>query len=207
MSFGKNHRELALERDSVAARIDPGSLHTNPSLWGALKVSIIRLKERYARTYGAHHGKYYQGVALLRIELEARDARVNALARFNEIPGFGEPVGAEVQSGYRDLLASLRRCGSEDSGDLGTAPFCQVCRLPLAEDVPADAVGELVDSMDTAMREYNRRLSSQAVRQVLANQSKEHLDTFISLLQVADPSALENALDDEVVEFLRQFMR
>ena len=57
------------------------------------------------------------------------------------------------------------------------------------------------------MREYNRRLGSYGVRQILAHPSKEQLDKFINLVQVADPSALANVLDDEVVEFLRQFMR
>ena len=32
-------------------------------------------------------------------------------------------------------------------------------------------------------------------------------DRFVTLVQVADPSALVNVLDDEVVAFLRQFMR
>ena len=207
MSFGIHHRGLALERDSVAARIDPGSLNTNPSLWGALRVSVSRLKERYARTYVAHHGQYHRGAVSLRVELEAREARVNALARFNEISDLGAPVGAEVQSGYTDLLNSLRRCSADDNVVLDSVPYCRNCQLPLAEDVPAQAIDELFDAMDTAMREYNRRLSSQAVRRVLANQSKEQLDIFIDLLQVADPSALEYALDDDVIEFLREFMR
>ena len=207
MSFGNQHQVLALERESVAARIDPGSLHVNPALWGALEVSASRLKERYARTYGAHHDQYHRGSASLRIELEAREARVNALARFNEITDLGAPVGSEVQSGYHDLLASLRLCSADHTPPLDSVPYCQDCQLPLAEDVPAHEADELFDAMDTAMREYNRRLSTQAVRQVLANQSKEQLEKFINLLQVADTSALEYALDDDVLKFLRQFMR
>jgi len=207
MSFGKHHQALALERDSVAARIDPGSLHVNPALWGALEVSISSLKERYSRTYGAHHDQYHRGSASLRIELEAREPRVNALARFNEITDLGDPVGSEVQSGYHDLLASLRHCSADHIPVLYSVPYCQDCQLPLAEAVPARAADELFDAMDTAMREYNRRLSSRAVRQVLANQSKEQLEKFINLLQVADTSALEYALDDDVLEFLRQFMQ
>ena len=57
------------------------------------------------------------------------------------------------------------------------------------------------------MGEYNRRLSSITVRQVLAHPTREQLDKFIDLLHVADPSALANVLDDEVVEFLRRFLR
>jgi hypothetical protein len=207
MSFGKHNRDLALERDSVEARIDLGSLHMNPSLWGALEVSISRLKERYARTYWAHHVHYYRGASSLRIELEAREARVNALVRFNEISDLGTPVGAEVQSSYTKLVASLRRCSADGGEALDSVPYCQDCRLPLAEDTPTEATDGLFDAMDGAMREYNRRLSSQAVRQVLANQSKEQLEKFINLPQVADPSALEYALDEDVIEFLRQFMR
>lgn len=207
MRFGAHHQAIALERDSVAARIDPASLHLNPALWGALKDSVSRLKARYARAYGAHHDQYHRGSESLRTELEAREARVTALARFNEITEFGAPVGSEVQSGYLALLASLRRCSADHNPVLDSVPYCRECQLPLAEDVPSHAGDELFDAMDSAMREYNRRLSSQAVRRVLANQSKEQLEKFIDLLQVADTSALEYALDDDVIEFLRQFMR
>ncbi len=206
MTFGRLHGDLALKRDSVAARIDPGNLHANPTLWRALEVSVGRVRERYASTYRAHHLEYHRAALSLRSELGAREARVNALSRFNEISDLGEPVGAGVQSAYRDLPALLRHCGADDEPALDSMPRCQFCHLPLAEDVPKRVADELYDEMDTAMREYNRRLSSQAVRQVLANQSKEQLDKFIGLLQVADPSALEYALDD-VIEFLRQFMR
>ena len=62
-------------------------------------------------------------------------------------------------------------------------------------------------AIEGAMREYNRRLGSQGVRQVLAHPTREQLDKFVNLVQVADPSALANVLDDGVVEFLRQFLR
>ena len=65
----------------------------------------------------------------------------------------------------------------------------------------------LFGAVERAMHEYNRRLGSYGVRQILAHPSREQLDKFINLVQVADPSALANVLDDEVVEFLRQFMR
>ena len=62
-------------------------------------------------------------------------------------------------------------------------------------------------ALERAMREYNRRLSSHAARLMLAHPSKEQLDKFVGLVQVADPSALANVLDDPVVEFLRGFLR
>ena len=35
----------------------------------------------------------------------------------------------------------------------------------------------------------------------------QQLEQFINLVQVADPTALANVLDDEVVDFLRRFLR
>ena len=56
------------------------------------------------------------------------------------------------------------------------------------------------------MREYNRRLSSNLVRQVLANPSKEHLDKLMDLIQLGNLSFLSNVLDEEVLEFLRSLV-
>ena len=42
---------------------------------------------------------------------------------------------------------------------------------------------------------------------MIAHPTKEQLDRFVGLVQVADPSALANVLDDAVVDFLREFLR
>ena len=65
----------------------------------------------------------------------------------------------------------------------------------------------LFGALEEALREYNRILGSQAVRRVLANPTREQLDKFVDLVQVSDPSALANVLDDDVVDFLQQFLR
>ena len=41
---------------------------------------------------------------------------------------------------------------------------------------------------------------------VLANPTSAQLTKFVELVQVADPSALADVLNDDVVEFLRQFL-
>ena len=61
-------------------------------------------------------------------------------------------------------------------------------------------------ALDRAMRAYNRRLGSHSARRILDHPTKEQLDQFVALVQVADPSVLANVLDDEVVAFLRRFL-
>lgn len=78
---------------------------------------------------------------------------------------------------------------------------------PLDEDVPHRESAFVVSETERAMRAYNRTLSSEGVRQILAHPSKEQLDKFINLVQVSDLSALANILDDELVGFLRGFVR
>ena len=65
----------------------------------------------------------------------------------------------------------------------------------------------VLGDLERAMREYNRRLGSRAVRQILSDGSREQLDKFINIVQVSDLSALANVLDDEVVEFIRGLIR
>ena len=54
---------------------------------------------------------------------------------------------------------------------------------------------------------YSRRLGSHGARMVLASPTGEPLAKFVELVQVADPSALTQVLDDDVVDFLRQFLK
>ena len=57
------------------------------------------------------------------------------------------------------------------------------------------------------MREINRRFGLLSAHRVLRHPSKEQVDKFIALVQVADSSALVNVLDAEVIAFLREYLR
>ena len=192
MSFGPDHQDMSLERDALTARIDPDSLLANPALWDSVEADFRRLRDRYVNAYIAHHARY----------------NGEALERFNEMPELGGPVGTEVPELLREMTGVLKTCakGSEDP-PLDTTPYCSGCRLLLDDRFPRREAALLSGATARAMREYNRRLSSHAARQMLAHPSKEQLDKFVGLVQVADPSALANVLDDSVVEFLRGFLR
>ena len=208
MTFGRSHQELLLQRDSVAARFEANSLLDNPSLWSSIEEGFQRLRAQYANAYLSHHLRYHQEALELRHRLEALTPQVEALAMFSKMPELGEPVGTEVPQLSQEVAASLRACSGEvDEPSLQAAPYCHACQLPLDVEVPRRNATLLFGATETAMREYNRRLSSHAVRRILAHPTKEQLDRFVDVVQVADPSALANVLDDGVVEFLRQFLK
>ena len=208
MTFGGAHRELMLERDSVAARIEPDSLIANPSLWSSIEDSFRRLRSRYLHVYVSQHAAYHQEALELGHRLERLSPQVEALARFNEIPELGEPVGTEVPQLFKDVTASYKIClPGQEKLSLDDAPYCRGCQLSLDQEVPRREAELLMGATERAMQKCNRRLSSHSVRQILAHPTREQLDKFVALVQVADPSALVNVLDDEVVGFLRRFLR
>ena len=208
MTFGPQHGDLLFERDTLAARIEPNSLAENPSLWSSIEEEFQRLRDRYANAYVAHHGRYYQEALELNNRLASLKPKVDALTRFIQIEELGEPLGTDVPQRFKDVSASVRVCSTQASDlTLEDAPDCPGCGLPLDSQVPRSQVELLGGAIEGAMREYNRRLGSQGVRQVLVHPTREQLDKFVNLVQVADPSALANVLDDRVVEFLRQFLR
>jgi hypothetical protein len=208
MSFARGHQELLIERDSVAARIEPDSLAASPALWSSIEDSFSHLQARYANAYAAHHAAYHQQAVDLVSHLEEARPHIDAIARFNEFPEFGGPFGADLPRRLEALLSSLASCDASEEGvSLEAAPVCERCLLPLSADIPHREVGLVLNDTARAMREYNRRLSSHGARRILAHPSKEPLDKFVALVQVADPSALANVLDDDVVDFLRQFLR
>ena len=109
---------------------------------------------------------------------------------------------------FKDVSASLTLCQvAEDDLNLHDVPYCQSCLLTFDVEISRREVETLFGYTEGAMREYNRRLSSHSIRQILAHPTREQLDKFVNLVQVSDPSALANVLDDEVVEFLRRFLR
>ena len=208
MTFRPADQELSLERQTLVVRLAMGSLIASPSTWHSVEDGFQKLQRRYFAAYIKHHAQYHREAVELRYRLESLRPQVEALARLNEVPEFGGPLASEVPGRFADLMASIRACDSpEGEITLETLPHCQACLLPLSEEAPRRETDDLFRDVEIAMREYNRHLSSEGVRRVLADPTGEQLDKFISLVQVSDPSALANVLDDEVIRFLRAFVR
>ena len=208
MTFSRGHQELALKRDSIVARMGLDSLIGNPSLWDAVAQGSRQLRREYAAVYRAHHSSYHDEAAELAARLEGLRPQVEALARFNEVDEFGGPLAEDVPDRFFDLMGAVRTCPAIENGiSLEDSPICSKCLLPLNEDVPRRHASLVMGDLQRAVSEYNRRLSSEGVRRVRAHPSREQLDKFINLVQVSDLSALANVLDDDVLEFLRRFVR
>ena len=208
MSTGPDHQELSMERDSLAARLAMDSLLADPSLWRSIEDATEGLRGRYGSVYRHHHVRYHEEAEETRYRLETARPYAEAIGRFSEVPELGESPKSDIPSQLDTMMASLRACSVPgDEISLDATPFCDVCGLPLSETVPKREAAVFLRDVELAMREYNRRLGSEGVRRVLADSSREQLDKFIDLVRVSDLSALANILDDEVVAFLRGFIK
>ncbi len=207
MAFGPGHGDLKLRRDSLASRAGLAELLANPSLWDSVEAGLHELRRDYSAAYTLHHTQYHDETAALTGRLRNLTPQVSALAKLNDVPDFGGPVGADVGPRFEDLADRVKTCtlGPADL-DLADGPLCVDCSLSLDEEVPRRQAENVMSDLESALREYNRRLSSEAATQVLAHPTREQLDRLIDLVHISDLSALSNILDDRVVEFLRGFV-
>ena len=207
IAFGPEDGDLQLEHSAVSGRIELTSLLENPSLWPSIEGRLGEFRSKYSARYLAHHTRYCEQEREIGRRLERLTPHVDALARFNEMPELGEPIGVDAQERLQVVVGSLKSCSTAtDQIRLETSPRCQTCSLGLDEEVPRREADAAMDGVETAMREYSRVLGSHGARMVLANPTSAQLTKFVELVQVADPSALADVLNDDVVEFLRQFL-
>jgi hypothetical protein len=207
MAFGREHHDLSVQRDLVAGRIGLNSLLADPSVWPSVLESYRVLRREYADAYLLHHRQYHLESSRLAIELDRVKDHLAALERFNAVPEFGTPLGQDLPELFLAATAALRSCSrAEADVTLEATPCCESCTLPLDDSPPQRAVAAVIGGTETAMREYNRRLSSSVVHKVLANPSKEQMEKLMDLIQVSNISSLSNVLDEEVLEFLRSLV-
>ena len=208
IAFGTDDGALELEHTAISARLQADSLLENPSLWSSVEARLGRFKEQHSQAYRAHHGRYHDQGQSIRRSLDEASPLVDALARFTEITELGEPAGLEGPERIRGVVDSLKSCSiPADEIPFDEYPRCQSCVLGLDEEAPQAEAQAAVEAVEAALREYSRRLGSHSTRMVLAGHAKEPLAKFVELVQVADPSALAGVLDDDVVTFLREFLR
>ena len=200
--------ELAMDRRSLEAQLALESLLPNLHLWPGLKSQVEWFEARYRAAYAAHHQGYHREMATLHHVLEDCAPEVAALDLVNTLEELGPPVGRELVEQHRWLLARVVPCPVAEGGDasLDEGPRCPRCQVSLTDEPPRGDVERFTRGLKQALREQQRRLSSEAVRQILAESGERRIDQFIKVVQTSDLSALVNTIDEELVEFVRSLL-
>ena len=76
----------------------------------------------------------------------------------------------------------------------------------LTAEPPTKEVERFLHQLRQALKEQQRRLSSEAVHRVLAQSGERRIDQFIKVVQTSDLVHLVNVLNDDLVEFLRRLL-
>lgn len=130
------------------------------------------------------------------------------MRRLNSIAELGPPVGQELLNEYEGLLAEVSPCPIKDKEvSVEEQPTCPNCRLVLTAEPPKEEVERFLRQLRQALKQQQRRLSSGAVRHILAKSGEKRIDQFIKVVQTSNLSPLVNVLDDELADFLRQLLQ
>jgi hypothetical protein len=206
MCFAEKYASLEVERDSTLGRMNVEQLAGQPSLWSVIEPGVSKLKEDFRVAYEAHHDAYHRRGAEQGRTLIALATQVGAIDRLNQMSEMGDPVDPGVVDEYGDALAAVKSCPilAPAQPDLSIAPVCPGCDLALADEIPdADSVAQRITE---GMAEHGRRLASLAAGRILEQGDKPGLTKFLQLVQAGDAASIANVLDDEVAEFLREFV-
>ena len=84
---------------------------------------------------------------------------------------------------------------------------CRWCGLRLMDRVPQEETAEALRTLEEALAQQNRRLSTFAIHQILEQPDTALMDKFLRLARASDLDALADVLDDQVLAFLRTLLR
>ena len=206
--LGEDQRELYMDRVSILEQLTLENLVPNIHLWASVKALFDWFLSRYRALYLAHHQEYHQEMASFRLVLQDSRPEVDALRRLNSIAELGPPVGQELLDEYEGLLAEVSPCTITDKEvSVEEQPTCSYCRLVLTTEPPRKNVERFLRRLEQALKQQQRRLSSGAVRHILAKSGEKRIDQFIKVVQTSNLSPLVNVLDDELADFLRQLLQ
>jgi hypothetical protein len=196
--------ELTMDRLSLLEQLTLDNLLAAPHLWPSIEALFDWFKPRYGDIYQSFHSNYNRELASLHSGLLAVKVKLEALHRLNSITELGPPLAEELWHEYETLLAEARPC-SATKVPIEEQPLCPYCGLTL-NATPPRKIEQFLDRLHQALREQHRRLSAEAIRQILSQDKEHRVDQFIKVIQTSDLSSLANVLDDELVAFLRQLL-
>ena len=200
--------ELAMDRVSILEQLSMENLLRNLHVWPSLKALFDWFLSRYRPAYQAHHSYYQREMASLHLVLDDSCPEIDALRRLNSIAELGKPVGQELIEEYQRLLESIKPCpAAEGELPLESEPVCPRCGILLTDEPQQQEVERFLRRLKQGLKQQQQRLSSEAVRQILAQSDERGIDRFVKVVQTSELYPLVRLLDDELVEFLRRLLQ
>jgi len=199
--------ELYIDRLSLIEQVFGKRAAMDPGVWPSILALFEGYKSRYIGAYLRHHRWYRTEVASLQKILEAAQPKVNTLKLLNQIKELGEPVGEAALTAAIGLLERQTPCTQMEPTltALGSEPVCPACGVPMKASPPTQVVHRTLEYLDEALVQQRRRLSAEAVRQVL-DRSIHGLDHFLQVLQASDLKALDDVMDEDLAQFISRLL-
>jgi hypothetical protein len=119
----------------------------------------------------------------------------------------GPPQDISLKQRYEELALGLVPCTRlEHDMSLINQPSCETCGMTLSSPQERQDIDGFLFELGSVLRSYNRRLSSVAVRETLANRQSDRLTRLLNLRDAADLSALSDHLGGDVIDFLQELL-
>lgn len=206
--FARGDTELKVTARSLRSQIDLGELIENAELWPPIVESFERWRADYRHAYLEEHAHRQELDSAVLKRIERTERQVRALVGFARIPELGPPPANQLIERWREVSETVSPCAcSPDEIPLAGRPYCEACRMLPGSTPTYSDVEAVMAEVERQLAEYNSRLSSVAVRELLSGQRPEEVEKLLKLNDAADLSALAGVLDGEVIDFLRQFLR
>ncbi len=199
---GRLAGDLAFVREQLSFT----SLLSQPHRLESLRATFTLFRSDYARAYAAHHERYWRAFAHLHNLLDEAAPLAQALARLNTLRSLGQPVGQEALAAYERLTHGQRTCPAPDlDSTLQEQPLCPDCWITMETGVPSQETEEVLHRLQKALALQQARLSSEAVRRILAR-GGERIEQFLQIVQASDLTGLTQVLDEELLAFLLELL-
>lgn len=195
--------ELGAEHTSLQARLNLDTLAAQPHVWPSIQAQFEQYRQRYRSVYRIHHRDTYKTMRQIRDDLSDVPRRLKALQLLNGIEALGHPLGRDLESRHAVLQRSLQICdvGVNDL-KVEVSPLCDVCRLPLSRQAPADDARRLQRELDDALGEQLRRLKAEAIRKVLAESRSDRMEQLVRAVELSNLDGLVDVLDADLMSFV-----
>ena len=203
-----DHTDLAVDRSSLLAQLEPGYLIEHLDIWPSLSASFGWFRARYRALYNDHHKWYHQEVARSRALLVESEEQVEGLRRLNSITHLGVPLGTQAIQAWESALDTMAQCSQreEEEDFASTSPRCATCGASFSTPSPQVHARVAIAAIERALHLQLRRLSSETVHRVLASMHRPRLERFLGVLQASDVVSLVQVLDDDLTGFVRSLL-
>lgn len=196
--------EFKIKSSEILNGIKFAEILKNPNITQSIEDTFEKFKNAYKNKYQIHHRDFNKSTMELKNLLQNTEPKIKTIKYLCKIKELN--IKNDVLNYYQQYLEKIKPCSEKDPVSVENSPFCNICKLKLADNTCEEEIKKFVNTVDKKLKSYSNNLLNILTEDVLLQDKNNKLQGLISAIKSSDTDKFMKLLTPDLIDYIKELI-